>query len=119
MRTINGNLFIVSFPPELDGGCLISMPRGAMNRPSPAWEIVLNGPADLYLLVHDYGSPEIPEDWKPYPGKVSWGIRRGIGWQKDRIYRKTISGGTVTVPGHNGKGGANYGIPNAIIIRNK
>ena len=95
------------------------MPRGAMNRPSPAWEIVLNGPADLYLLVHDYGSPEIPEDWKPYPGKVSWGIRRGIGWQKDRIYRKTISGGTVTVPGHNGKGGANYGIPNAIIIRNK
>lgn len=119
MRTINGNLFIVSFPPELDGGCLISMPRGAMNRPSPAWEIVLNGPADLYLLVHDYGSPEIPEDWKPYPGKVFWGIRRGIGWQKDRIYRKTISGGTVTVPGHNGKGGANYGIPNAIIIRNK
>lgn len=118
-RTANGNLFLVSYPSFLNGGWLVSIPRGRMSAPAPSWEITLNGPAEIYLLVHNYGSPEIPKDWERLPELLSWGVRKGLGWQKDRIYKKSVSGGRVVIPGHNGHGHGNYGIPNAVVIQKK
>ncbi len=118
-RTANGNLFLVSYPSFLNGGWLVSIPRGRMSAPAPSWEITLNGPAEIYLLVHNYGSPEIPKDWERLPDLLSWGVRQGLGWQKDRIYKKRVSGGRVVIPGHNGQGRSNYGIPNSVVIQKK
>lgn len=115
MRNAGGGLVFTGFPDSLKGLPLISVPRGASNKPGAAYTFTLKKPAKLYLLVQDRGTPSIPEGWSREEGKVFWNV--GAARHTDSIYSKEFPAGTVEIPAHDGRQGGSYGVPNAVVIR--
>ena len=115
MRVVGGNFVFGEFPAFLKDLPLISVPRGASNRPGAGYSFVLKKPAKLYLLVQDRGTPAIPEGWRKEEGKTVWSA--GSARFTDSIYSKQFPAGTVEIPAHDGKQGNSFGVPNAVVIR--
>ena len=72
---------------------------------------MINAPTEVYIAVHDRGEFVPPEGWRKLALKTKWS--KGI---TDTVYVKRFETGTVTVPGHSGKEGSNYGLPHAAFV---
>ena len=111
-RTSGGPFVFTKVPDQLKGLQIVTITRGALNKPGAGFTVTIDQPATVYLLVHDRGTPTIPADWKKTPMKVQWNAGA------DTVYEKQVKAGKIEVPAHNGKdGGGNYGVPSALVIK--
>lgn len=101
---------VTEFPAELNGLAVIAAPRGNGAKPAPEWSFRTNLPATVYLGVMDRADYVPPADWEP----TDMEIRSGN--LLDRVYRRKMPAGKVTVPGHTGMSGAFFGIPHLVIV---
>jgi len=112
------SLEIVEFPKTLEGLPCVTIARGETGAPAPGFAFAIDKPATVYLAVHDRGEANLPAGWEKTDMRVRWtaGARTAY---TDTIYRKDFPAGKVEVPGHQGKGGNYYGIPNMAIVGGK
>jgi hypothetical protein len=68
----------------------------------------------VYIAVHDRGGYKPPEGWMKTDMILKW--RPGFD-ETDTVYTKSFSKGVVKVPGHSGKTGSIFGVPNMAFIR--
>lgn len=113
-RTTNGGFVFTKVPDQLKGLQIVTISRGAVNKPGAGFTVTIDQPATVYLLVHDRGTPKVPADWKKTPMKVQWNIGSNF---TDSVYEKQAKAGKLEVPAHDGKDGSAYGIPNALVIK--
>ena len=69
-------------------------------------------PVDVWIAVHQRGKPVLPAAWEKTKDTLLWG-EDGV----DVLYHRRFPAGLVTVPGHSGKEGANYGFPHLTFVR--
>ena len=105
-----GGPAVTEFPAALDGLAVIAPPRGNGATPAPEWSFRTNLPATVYLGVMDRAGYVPPADWEP----TDMEIRSGM--LLDRVYRRQVPAGKVTVPGHTGMSGPFFGIPHLVIV---
>ena len=101
---------VTEFPPELNGLAAIAAPRGNGAKPAPEWSFRTNLPATVYLGVMDRAGYVPPAEWEP----TDLQIRSGK--LLDRVYRRKMPAGRVTVPGHTGMSGAYFGVPHLVVV---
>lgn len=110
-RTTGGSFVFTKVPEALKGLQIVTTSRGALNKPGAGFTVEIDQPATVYLLVHDRGNPTIPAGWKKTSMRVVWNAG------SDDVYEKLVKAGRIEVPAHNGKSGAYYGVPCALVIR--
>ena len=101
---------VTEFPPELNGLAAIAAPRGNGAKPAPEWSFRTNLPATVYLGVMDRAGYVPPAEGEP----TDLQIRSGK--LLDRVYRRKMPAGRVTVPGHTGMSGAYFGVPHLVVV---
>jgi hypothetical protein len=112
------SLPIVEFPKTLEGLPCVTAARGASGAPAPGFAFTVDEPVTVYLAVHDRGEAGLPAGWKKTDMRICWKAS-GVKTYTDTIYRKDFPAGKVEVPGHLGKSGPYYGIPNMAIVAGK
>ena len=105
-----GGPAVTEFPAALNGLAVIAPPRGNGAKPAPGWSFRTNLPATVYLAVMDRAGYVPPGDWEP----TELEIRAGN--LVDRVYRRRVPAGKVTVPGHTGMSGPFFGVPHLVIV---
>jgi hypothetical protein len=105
-----GGPAVTGFPSALNGLTVIAPPRGNGAKPAPEWSFRTNLPATVYLGVMDRAGYAPPADWQP----TEMEIRSGN--LIDRVYRRKVPAGTVTLPGHTGMAGPFFGVPHLVIV---
>ena len=85
--------------------------RGDSKKNAEGFAFMINAPTEVYIAVHDRGEFVPPEGWRKLALKTKWS--KGL---TDTVYVKRFETGTVTVPGHSGKEGSNYGLPHAAFV---
>ncbi len=101
---------VTEFPAELNGLAVIAPPRGNGAKPAPEWSFRTNFPATIYLGVMDRAGYVPPAEWEPT------GMEIRSGNLLDRVYRRKVAAGKVTVPGHTGMSGPFFGVPHLVIV---
>jgi len=100
-------------PEELQKMQCVVVPRGKWNYPAPGFQFRINKPADVYIAVHDRGRSNIPPGWKKIRMKLVWNEKF-----TDTVYVRSFDAGIVSIPGHDGREGKNYGLPHAAFVDN-
>jgi len=100
-----------ALPQELNAMQCVVVSRGGSKEEADGFSFKINAPAEVYIAVHDRGGFVPPEGWRKIALKTKW--LNGI---TDTVYVKRFEAGTVNVPGHSGKEGANYGVPHAAFV---
>jgi hypothetical protein len=85
--------------------------RGDSGRPAAGMRFTVNHPVEVFLAVHNRGTPKIPAGWVATDLKLAWEFG------PDTIYRREFPAGAVDIPGHDGKDGAHYGVPHLAFVR--
>ena len=100
-------------PKKLTGAVTYVLPRGNGKKPAPSYTVKVKKSGVVYLLVQDRGDVNIPQGWTKTKMSVKWG-----GHFSDTVYTKKgiKAGDTVKVPGHQGKSGSWYGVPNMLVV---
>jgi hypothetical protein len=112
------SLPIVEFPKMLEGLPCVTIARGETGAPAPGFAFTVDKPVTVYLAVHDRGDAGLPVGWEKTDMRICW-TAGGGGTYTDTIYNKDFPAGKVEVPGHQGKAGPYYGIPNMAIVSGK
>ncbi len=113
-RTAGGTFVISAVPGYLKDQQMVSVPRGNAAVAGIAYTVTIDKPATVYLLVQDRGKVTIPEGWTKSEDKVRWKL--GNMNLSDSVYQKNFAAGQVEIPAHDGKDGASFGVPNAVVI---
>jgi hypothetical protein len=100
-----------ALPAELQGMQCVVVRRGDSKKNAEGFAFMINAPTEVYIAVHDRGEFVPPEGWRKLALKTKWS--KGL---TDTVYVKRFETGTVTVPGHSGKEGSNYGLPHAAFV---
>ena len=90
----------------------VAMPRGDSKQPGEGFSFEISAPAEVYIAVHDRGEFVPPKGWRKTESKTIWFT--GL---TDTIYVKRFEAGTITIPGHSGKSGSNYGLPHVAFVQ--
>lgn len=98
-------------PQKLKAMQCVVVPRGDSKKEANAFSFTVNKATDVYIAVHDRGGFIPSEGWRKTDLKTEWFT--GL---TDTVYVKRFEAGTVDVPGHHGRSGASYGIPNAAFV---
>jgi hypothetical protein len=93
----------------------VTIARGENGAPAPGFAFAIDKPATVYLSVHERGDAGLPAGWEKTDLRLRW-TAGGNATLADTIYRKDFPAGKVEVPGHQGKAGNYYGIPNMAIV---
>ncbi|MBL8992140.1 MAG: glycoside hydrolase family 99-like domain-containing protein [Spirochaetia bacterium] len=101
---------LAGLPTFLQGAAYVCPERGNPKEPAPSYPLTLNRPVRVYLLVHNRGTPKIPEGWIKTEIKTSWSTF------SDTVYQKELAPGTIEIPGHDGQDNGSYGVPNGCVI---
>jgi hypothetical protein len=109
-KRLAGGPAVTEFPEELNGLAVIAPPRGNGAKPAAEWAFRTNLPATVYLGIVNRAGYVPPVEWEP----TAMEIRSGN--LLDRVYRRKVPAGKVTVPGHTGMSGAFFGVPHIVIV---
>ena len=112
------SLPITEFPKTLEGLPCVTVARGESGVPAPGFAFTVDKPVTVFLAVHDRGDAKLPADWKASDHRICWKVGSG-GTNTDTIYNKDFPAGKVEIPGHQGKSGPYFGIPNMAIVAGK
>ncbi len=112
VRTTQGQHRLASLPPELARLPRLTVERGAMSQPAPAFTFRVNVPVTVYLAVHDRGGFRPGADWRPAGLTLSWGAGH-----RDTVYVRDLPAGEVEIPGHDGRQGSYYGLPHMVFLK--
>lgn len=106
---------LTSIAKELDGKPMVTVKRGAGDKPGAGFSFKLKKPATVYLLVHNRGKISVPKGWEKTDLKVMW---KASGAKfSDTVYKKDFKAGMVDIPSHTGmESKTSHGIPNAAIV---
>jgi hypothetical protein len=100
-----------SLPPLVrEATCLIP-PRGSSAKPAPGYRFTVNTPVEVWIAVHQRGKPALPAEWQKTQETLLWGD------EGDVLFRRSFPAGVVTIPGHNGKAGGNFGLPHLTFVK--
>lgn len=106
---------LVTVPKELTGKPMVTVKRGAGNKPGAGFSFKIKKPATVYLLVHNRGKKSIPKGWVKTKLKSIW--KAGGSKLGDTVYKKDFKPGVVEIPPHTGMANkSSHGIPNAAVI---
>lgn len=111
-RTTLGEHRIAEFPAALAGLTRITVARGPMDKPAPAFAFRVNAPVTVYLAVHDRGGFRPGTEWQPAGLTLAWGSGH-----HDTVYTRDWPAGRIEVPGHEGRDGNNYGLPHLVFLK--
>jgi len=112
------SLPITEFPKTLEGLPCVTVARGDSGAPAPGFAFTVDKPVTVYLAVHDRGDAGLPAGWENTDMRIRWKVGGG-GTNTDTVYRKDFPAGKVEIPGHQGKAGQYFGIPNMAIVGGK
>jgi hypothetical protein len=112
------SLDIIEFSKTLEGLPCVTIARGETGAPAPGFAFAVDKPVTVFLAVHDRGEANLPAGWEKTDMRVRWKVGGG-GIATDTIYSKDFPAGKVEVPGHQGKAGQYFGIPNMAIVAGK
>jgi hypothetical protein len=110
-RTTNGKFAFGKLPEHLAKLHRITVTRGNMREPAPAFSFTVNLPVTLYIAVHERGDYVPPAPWKKTATQLAWDGHH------DTVWRSDSNAGTVTIPGHSGQDGPYYGLPHAVFVQ--
>jgi hypothetical protein len=105
---------ILEISDELKGLSTATIPRGGGNQPAPGFAFTIDKDSEVYIAVHDRGGYKPPEGWMKTDMILKW---RPEFDETDTVYTKSFSKGVVEVPGHSGKTGSIFGVPNMAFIK--
>jgi hypothetical protein len=114
----SGSLAILEFPKTLEGLPCVTVGRGETNVPAPGYTFTVDKPVTVFLAVHDRGDAGLPAGWEKTDLRIKWQPGQGAA-HTDTLYRKDFPAGKVEVPGHQGRAGRYFGIPNMAIVRGR
>jgi hypothetical protein len=115
---------VTDVSPALAGLPYVTINRGPMNAPAPAYAFEIDKPATVYIAVHDRGQAPLPEGWEKTDLRIRWTkgpapAGKAPAAFTDTVYRRNFPAGRVEVPGHAGTDGRYYGLPNLAIVGDK
>ena len=111
----SGQYELVKIPGSLLGLDYVTIARGDYTTEAPGYSFEVEQDVFVFLAIHDRGNPQLPGDWKKTDDKITW--KTGDLTFTDTVYVKRFPKGLINIPGHNGKDGSYYGIPNMAIIK--
>lgn len=103
---------IKELPGELKGLSTASIQRGDYKKPAPGFKFSVDKDSEVYISVFDRGGYKPPKGWKKTDMKLTWADNL-----TDTVYVQSFKKGEVTVPGHNGKAGSNFGVPHMAFVK--
>ena len=110
-----GEYEVVNMPDVFTGLDAVSIPRGNSSKEAPEFEFKVNEAVTVYLLVHDRGQYTPPEKWKKTDMVVEW--RPNGTKHTDTVYKRQFPAGEIVIPGHKGKSGGYYAVPNMAVLK--
>jgi len=105
---------ITDLPEWLISAKCVTIRRGVSREPGRVFSFELEQPTTIYLSVHERGDYKPPEEWEDTGETLKWEVDGGL--HTDRIYKKDAESGTVKVPPHRGRDGANFGLPHLVFV---
>ena len=112
LQRVRQQFNLVSVPPAVREATCVIPPRGSAAKPAPGYHFTVNTPVEVWIAVHQRGQPALPAEWQKTKDTLLWG-EDGV----DTLYHRSFPSGTVTIPGHSGKEGNNYGLPHLTFVR--
>jgi hypothetical protein len=91
----------------------VTIPRGSGSRPARGFTFTIDKDSKVYIAVHDRGGYKPPKGWTKTDMKLKWSTK-----ETDAVYKRSFKKGEVVVPGHSGKTGPRFGIPNMAFVKN-
>lgn len=113
VRRLSSGFTIETVPVSLANAQYVTVARGESQKATPAWSFSVSKEVIVYLLVQDRGKVTLT-GWEKTSMKVEW--TTGTAKFTDSIYVRSFPAGTVAIPGHDGRTGGTYGIPNACVV---
>ncbi|MBI4977255.1 MAG: hypothetical protein HZC28_07215 [Spirochaetes bacterium] len=104
-------------PESLIGLRYVAIERGEQTKPGSGYTFNVNKPVTAYLFVMDAGG-YIPEGWEKTTLRSKWNFQKLYAFT-DVVYAKDFAAGSIIIPPHAGKSGANYGVPHLVVVREK
>jgi hypothetical protein len=105
---------IHEIPEQLKGLSTVTTARGNGHQPASGFAFTIDEDSDVYIAVHDRGGYKPPEGWTKTDMTLKWLPEKE---ETDTVYTKSFSKGVVQIPGHNGKIGSMFGVPNMAFIK--
>ncbi|MBL8993574.1 MAG: hypothetical protein JNM63_09555, partial [Spirochaetia bacterium] len=116
MNRLIGTGEITSAPEPLLGKPALLLPRGDGSKAAPSWTLQLGARARIYLCVVQRGGYTVAGNgWTKTALRLTWKVPAGVEFTDD-IYTKVVEAGAVEIPGHEGKEGANFGVPHLVVL---
>ncbi len=101
---------VIELPAVLKALPSVVIPRGDWKRVAPGYRFAISAPAVVYIAVHNRGQYAPPKGWKKTDITLKWYNCT------DSVYVKSFDPGIAEIPGHDGRDGANYGVPHTAFI---
>ena len=114
-----GGYTIAEMPDDLAGLPCVTVTRGSWQAPGAGYAFEVDGPATVYLAVHERGRANLPKEWQKTDMRIIWKTSNSKQVYTDRIFRRDVPPGKVRIPPHTGTDGTNYGLPHMAIVRGK
>lgn len=111
-RTTHGKFALGKLPATLQKLPRVTVERGNMRAAAQGYSFTTDAPTVVYLAVHDRGEYELPPEWRRTDMTLTWGDS-----YRDVVYERAFGPGEVQVPPHDGKQGANYGLPHMVFVK--